>query len=382
MTAFLHQALGSAVGLIRGNKKSIERGKDMKQFKRILALTLGTLLTLSLFGCGGTTQTPAPSSGSQGNDNPSSASEVDSRTYHIATGALGAYNYTLYAGVSDLIDKEYPGKYTISLDAATGSTEMARLVTMGDADFGTSSLDDIIDCYNGVNDFEGLPSGKLRFLYNTGGSGPTCHVVLPPNSTVESVADLAGKKIGVTVGYMDKYMRYMLAGAGLNDGDYEVSYLAIADICNGIKDGTLDAGFYSTPHPLSSFTDLAVTSGMKLLNVGDELVDQLIEDYPFFHKVVVPGGTYQGNDEDVVTFTAYTCWVCNDSVPEDTVYEWLSVILADSDRLAAIHPNAANIKLDTALLDRNIPLHPGALKYYQEHNMIQTDELADLKPTN
>ena len=36
--------------------------------------------------------------------------------------------------------------------------------------------------------------------------------------------------------------------------------------------------------------------------------------------------------------------------------------------------------LETALEDRNIPLHPGALKYYQEQNAITTDELADLKP--
>ena len=96
--------------------------------------------------------------------NATPAPQDDSRTYHIATGALGAYNYTLYAGVSDLIEKEYPGKYKISLDAATGSTEMARLVMMGDADFGTSSLDDIIDAFNGVGEFEGLPAGQLRRL--------------------------------------------------------------------------------------------------------------------------------------------------------------------------------------------------------------------------
>lgn len=353
-----------------------------KALHRIAALALCSAMALSLFGCGGKTNTPTPAPDASGEPTPSAANVKDDRTYHIATGALGAYNYTLYAGVSDLINKQYPDKYTISLDAATGSTEMARLVTMGDADFGTSSLDDIIDCFNGVNDFEGLPAGKLRFLYNTGGSGPTCHVVVPPDSAVESVADLAGKTIGVTAGYMDKYMRMMLNEAGVGEDNVTISYLSISDICNGIKDGTLDAGFYSSPHPLSSFTDLAVTSGMKLVNVGDELVDKLIEKYPFFHKVVVPAGTYQGNDQEVITFTAYTCWVCNDSVPEETVYEWLSVILADPDRLGEIHPNAKNIKLDTALEDRNIPLHPGALRYYQEKGMIETDELADMKPAS
>ena len=277
----------------------------MKKLKRVLCLGLAALLALSLFGCG-------ESGGGQGQGEGSGATPApqdDSRTYHIATGALGAYNYTLYAGVSDLIEKEYPGKYKISLDAATGSTEMARLVMMGDADFGTSSLDDIIDAFNGVGEFEGLPAGQLRFLYNTGGSGPTCHVFLPKDSDITDVTGLAGKKIGVTAGYMDKYMRIMLRVAGVDESSVEVSYLSIADICSGIQDGTLDAGFYSSPHPFTSLTDLSVTAGMKLLNVGDELVDEIIAQYPFMHKVVVPGGTYQDNDEDVVTFTAYTCWV-------------------------------------------------------------------------
>lgn len=184
------------------------------------------------------------------------STNVDGRTCHIATSALGAYNYTLYAGVSDLIEKAYPGKYTISLDA----------------------------------------------------------------------------------------------------------------------------GFYSRPHPLSSLTDLAVTSGMRLLNVGEELVDNIIEKYPFMHKVVIPAGTYPGIDEDIVTFTAYTCWIANASVPEQTVYEWLTVIMNDPADLEAIHPNAKNIKLETALIDQNIPLHPGALKFYKEKGLITEDPCANVVP--
>lgn len=353
----------------------------MKQYKRIIALALSLVLALALFGCGGgsTTSTP-PAESKAPTESAAPGTDVDERTYHIATGALGAYNYTLYAGVSDLIEKDYPGKYTISLDAATGSTEMARLVTMGDADFGTSSLDDIIHCYDGVEEFEGLPNGDIRFVYNTGGSGPTCHVILPKDSTAQVVTDLADAKIGVTVGYMDKYMRYMFEVAGVDPSSLDVTYLSIADIVNGIKDGTLDAGFYSSPHPLSSLTDLAVTSGMRLLNVGEELVDNIIEKYPFMHKVVIPAGTYPGIDEDIVTFTAYTCWIANASVPEQTVYEWLTVIMNDPADLEAIHPNAKNIKLETALIDQNIPLHPGALKFYKEKGLITEDPCANVVP--
>lgn len=362
----------------------------MKKIKRMLVLALSLAMLLTMVACNSgpspsaslspsnsVSSSTAPSNGSSASNN-----DPDPRVYNIATGALGAYNYTLYAGVSDLISKEFPGKYTISLIPATGSTEMARLIMIGDADFGTCSLDDMIDAYNGVNDFEGLPSGRLRFLYNTGGSGPTCHLFTATDSSINSVQDLEGKKIGVTAGYMVKYMNILFEIAGLDANKIDVSLLSISDICNGIQDETLDAGFYSSPHPLTNLTDLSVTSGMRLINIGDELVDKIIEAYPFMHKVVIPGGTYQGNDEDIVTYTAYTCWVCGDDVPEQTVYDWLTVILADSERLGTIHPNAAAIKLETALEDRNIPLHPGALRYYQDKGMITTDELADLKPTN
>lgn len=346
----------------------------MKRMNRFLALVLCLLMVFSLAACTNTATEPTAEGETETPVN------VSDRTYHIATGALGAYNYTLYAGISDLIEKAYPGKYEIALDCASGSTEMGRLCAMGDCDFGTCTMDDLFNCFNGTNEFENVPSGQIRFLYNTGGSGPTSHIVVPKNSDIESVYDLAGKTVGVPSGYYQKYFGILMEEAGITD--YTIDTLAINDIVNGIKDETIDAAYYSAPHPLNNFVDLASTTGCKFINIGDELVDKILADYPFMHKVVMPANTYEGQTEEIISYTANTCWICRYDVPDEVVYDWLSVIMSPDTDLSAIHPNAKNICLKDALNDYIIPLHPGALKFYQDQGKITEDKYADLKPTN
>lgn len=337
----------------------------MKNFKRVLAILLCLVMVFSMVACG---------------EKGEGGETKDDTVYHIATGALGAYNYTLYAGISDKINKAYSNKYEISLDCASGSTEMGRMCALGDAQFGTCTMDDLWNCFNGTAEYDGCPSGEIAFLYNTGGTGPTCHLVTPKNSAINSVYDLVGKKIGIPAGYYQKYFKYMMQVLGINDDQYTINTLAINDIVNGIKDETIDAGFYSAPHPLNNFVDLASTTGCKFVDFGREVVDKVLAAYPFMHEVVMPAGTYEGQTADITSFTAYTCWICRKDVPEEVVYEWLKVILADDAHLEEIHPNAKNIKRDTALEGRIIPLHAGALKYYKEYGLIDKDELADLKP--
>lgn len=348
----------------------------MKKAMKRISLVLAVGMTLSILAsCGGGTKDPQ-NSGDPGK--PSGGGER--KVVRIATGPMGGYNYTLYSGVSDMINKKFPGKYNIAVEMSSGVTESCTRILTDDVDIGTVSLDNIVSGFNGTDEFDGLPTDKIRWLYNTGGSGPTCHWVVQKDSDIKTLEDLVGKKVGVGNGYMYKYMMIGLEVAGIDTSKIEISQLSLSDISNGLADGTIDCGVYSSPHPLTNFTDLDVSKGMDMIDLPDELVDKIVEKYPFMHKVVIPAGTYAGVDYDCTTYTAYTCWVCNKDLDEETVYDFLTVILEDPEKLGQIHPNAKNIREDFALENQLIPLHPGAEKYFIEKGYITEDPLKDMKP--
>ena len=348
--------------------------------KKIASLVLALAMTSTLLAsCSGSSSGGATGDNSSGSG--SGGSSGGAQVVRIATGPMGGYNYTLYSGVADMINKKFPGKYSIAVEMSSGVTESCTRILTDDVDIGTVSLDNIVSGFNGTDEFEGVgEKGKLRWLYNTGGSGPTVHWVVGKDSGITKLEDLYGKKVGVGNGYMYKYMMIGLQVAGIDTSKIDIAQLSLADISNGLADGTIDCGVYSSPHPLTSFTDLAVSKGMDMISLPEDLVDKIVEEYPFMHKVVIPAGTYTGVDYDCITYTAYTCWVCSDTVPEETIYDFLTVILEDPDKLGEIHPNAKNIRADFALENQLIPLHPGAEKYFIEKGYITEDPLKGMQP--
>lgn len=350
----------------------------MKKNTKRAAIFLALSMSLSLLAaCGGGEANTNDPDASKTPENPGEPQIV-----RIATGPIGGYNHTLYSGVADMINKQFPGKYNIAVETSSGVTESCTRILTDDVDIGTVSLDNIYSGYRGIDEFEGLPKDKIRWLYNTGGSGPTQHWVTQKDSGIKTLEDLYGKKVGVGSGYMHKYMMIAFEVAGIDSSKIDIAQLSLADIQNGLADGTIDCGVYSSPHPLTGFTDLAVSKGIDMISLPEELVDEICEKYSFMHKVKIPAGTYPGVDYDCFTYTAWTCWVCSVDLPEETVYDFLTVILEDHEKLAAIHPNAGNIQRDNALSGQLIPLHPGAEKYFIEKGYITEDPLKDMTPND
>ena len=93
----------------------------------------------------------------------------------------------------------------------------------------------------------------------------------------------------------------------IRDSLGSVVNLSLSDLCTALQDGNIDAFLYATPAPGTNFTDLAMSFGIKVVDIGQEAVDKLMAEKPWYHTVVIPAGTYDGCDEDITTFAQYTC---------------------------------------------------------------------------
>ena len=146
--------------------------------------------------------------------------------------------------------------------------------------------------------------------------------------------------------------------------------LSLSDLCTALQDGNIDAFLYATPAPGTNFTDLAMSFGIKVVDIGQEAVDKLMAEKPWYHTVVIPAGTYDGCDKDITTFAQYTALCARADVPEETVYNLVKTMMENADALEAVHKNAAGTCPERGIEGALIPMHPGAERYYKEVGVL------------
>jgi uncharacterized protein len=97
----------------------------------------------------------------------------------------------------------------------------------------------------------------------------------------------------------------------------------------------------------------------------------LFVDHPYLTKIVIPAGTYQGQDRDVETFQDATIWVANSSVPEDVIYGLLGQIFSDAGlaHMVSTHQSATEMSVAGGTRGIVTPFHPGAARFWTERGV-------------
>ncbi len=360
----------------------------MKKTFRLFALLLALVMVFALTACGEpaagptqspSTQTQAPASAtpsSDPNEEPTRTPPASPTVVRIACGPLTGQQYTTYSGIVDLVSKDLPGFYNFAIEGTTGSTENARLLAAGEVDFGTTGLDVSLQAYNGTGDFESLGSaGKTRQVLVHPGTGAIVHIIAPPDSDIETVEDLAGKKVAATAGVMQGYLEDALFAHDMSLDDLgSLVNLSLTDMMNALQDGTIDAMCYGNLAPNTNFTDLATTFGFKLIDIGSDAVAKLIESKPWYHEEVIAPGTYKGVENEVHSFAQATVLCCNADLPDDVVYDLVSTVINRADDVIAINAGWKGLTAESASSQNVIPYHPGAAKFFAEKGITVETE--------
>jgi TRAP transporter TAXI family solute receptor len=236
---------------------------------------------------------------------------------------------------------------------------------------GTNAL----GAYSGSNSFEGSEPGQVLAL-----------VALYPNvlqlaslegRDVESLSDLAGRRVSVGApgSGTEVGARTLLEANGIDYDDFDPQRLNFNETANGIRDGTVDAGFWSAGPPTSSIMDLATAREVYLISISDDEVARTAEVDPTVRRDVIPAGSYRGQDEAVQTLSTPNVLVVRSDMSEDLAYSLIQVLLEAHSELSQVHPVAGTISAEYTLEASPIPLHPGAVRYLRDQGYQVPDHL-------
>lgn len=257
--------------------------------------------------------------------------------------------------------------------ATQGSVENVELIGKNQLESALVQADIASWAFTGSGIFKNhAPITNLRAI---GALFPeSVHLVVLRDSPVNTLRDLKGKRVGMGEKESGTLAdaRLLLEMAGVTEHDIKPDYSRLAEAANGVRENALDAFFVVGGYPVPAVTDLANSRPTRLVSIGQETLDKLKKRYPFFSRSDIPGDTYQGLDSDTRTVGINALWLVGADVPEQLVYEITKSLWNEATRrsLASHHPMGQRIGIEHALEGLDVPLHPGAERYYREVGLL------------
>ncbi len=266
-----------------------------------------------------------------------------------------------------------PGLVATAL-AANGSVANVNAIAGGTLESGFSQSDVATWAQTGTGIWEDREAVEnLRAIANL--YPETIHLVASADSGITSVADLEGKIVSLDEPGSGTLVdaRLILEAYGLSEDDVDAQYLKPDQAAERMRDGAMDAFFFVGGFPAGAIAELASQDDIILVPITGEEAASITGNYTFFAENTVPGGTYEGVEDDVTTLSVGAQWVTSADQPEELIYEVTKALWNENTRrlLDAGHAKGREITAETALDGVGIPLHPGSERFYREAGLLE-----------
>lgn len=312
------------------------------------------------------------------------ASAQDVKFFTIGTGGT-AYTYYPVGGVIANAISRPPGSrpcdeggscgvegLIASAVSSRGSVDNVNAIVSGLRNSGFAQSDVAYWAYTGTGTMEGQePAENLRTIAAL--FEEHIHLVALADSGIDSVEDLAGKRVSLDEPGSGTYVDagLILDANGLSVDDVSAEALKGNAASEALRNGKIDAFFVVAGYPTGSLVELASAEDIKLVPISGDGAESLTEEYGFFARSSVPEGTYEGVPA-TETVAVGAQWFTSAEEDAELIYAITKALWNDNSRklLDVGHAKGKTITLDTALNGVGVPLHEGAERFYKEAGLI------------
>lgn len=300
------------------------------------------------------------------------ASPVLAEPVLLGASKPGHSAYNIVVAYSQAIQKEGAGIET-SVQASGSSIDAVQFMQTNRIHAAPMGASAALASYKGTGKFEGKPFAEMRTwlpMYSWG-----AQLVVQADSEIQSWSDLKGKRVGVgPVGSAGEgYNRDILAAIGLTFDDIEEYRVPHGEAIEGLKTGLMDAVIETTGFPSPGIMEVMASTDVRIIpNTANEL-KKIEESSPLYSAGKIPGGVYDGMDDDIPLVVGYTIMAIRSDVDDDAVYEMTKAIWSNLEDLKSAHASQALLspEMIAPALMPIAPIHDGALRYYREQGWIE-----------
>lgn len=292
----------------------------------------------------------------------------DVRFLSIATGGTGGVYYPYGGALARIYTEKIPG-LQVTAEVTGASVDNLKLLQQGRADLAFTLADTLAEAAAGTGPFAAAGAVDVKavaVLYTN-----VTHLVARADAGITRVADLKGRVVatGAPGSGTELIADRLLTAAGLDPrADITRHALGASEGAGALKDGKVDAVFWSGGVPTPAMQDLAATPGMSLTFVPQaDLLPALWSTYgrALYREVTLPAGGYRGLTVDVPVVGVANVLVASGRLAPDLVEQLTRVLFESKAALEAAHPEARHLAVPAAEDAAPVPFHDGARRYFQ-----------------
>ncbi len=314
----------------------------------------------------------ACSNGSSGGEGGSDGGSGEAQSIVFGTGGTSGVYYPI-GGALKPIFEESDLVSNVTVESTGASVANIQNIQDGLNQMSIIMSDVGYEAINGEGQFEG---NKVQITAMAGMYQNVVQVVALKGSNIETIEDLKGKKVGVgQVGSgVEQSAKKVLEAAGITYDDLsKVTHTGYADSVQEMKNGSLDAAFFTSGVPNSNITDLMQQTDVNFVEIKDDLATKLMDKYPFYKEFTIEAGNEAayGLDEEVKTVGIQNMIIVPPDLSEDLVYDltkrYYEYLGTDGVAVGALK----QLDRDEIAKGLIVDLHPGAKKFYEEQGITE-----------
>lgn len=278
----------------------------------------------------------------------------------IATGnATGVY-FSLGNAYAEQISAATGGTVKATAAETGASVQNIQQLVDGTYQVAFSLADTAADAVQGTSSFDGQtqPVQALSRIYPN-----YTQVIVRTDTGISSIADMRGKRVstGSPKSGTEVIANRLLESAGLNpEADVSAQRLDLTKTVDGMKDGSIDAMFWSGGLPTPGITDLFTTArdNVAFIDITPQLAT-MQQINPVYEQGVIPAATY-GLPDDTNTIVVPNLLLVRDDLDANVACVLTKTLFDRQPQLEQANAAAAGISLDTARQTDPVQLHRGA----------------------
>jgi uncharacterized protein len=302
------------------------------------------------------------------------SAQADQRFITIGTGGVTGVYYPTGQNICRLVNRDQATHgMRCNAESTGGSIFNLNSIATGEMDFGVAQSDWQHHAYHGTDRFADQGADpELRSVFSLHPEPFT--VVVRGESDIQDFEDIVGKRVnignpgsgqrGTAELLMDKY------GWTMNDFAL-ASELPSREQGQALCDNRIDVILFTVGHPSAAIQEPIATCGARIIPVTGPVVDQLVNETPYYFRATIPAGMYPGQNEDVETFGVGATLVTSTRTTENAVYHLAHAVFENFDTFKGMHP-AFEVLSPEGMVSQGLsaPLHEGALRFYREAGML------------